>query len=263
MATVTLHKRSKWDIWRDVIFALFTREIRTGFNDKFGLSWAIVNPVAFIVVLAFIRELLNGPYTHTLPTFTFMAIGILFIQSFLKTMQSCAISIKKNKALYAFRQVQPISAVIATALFEFLVKVFSAASIIVIMYFIGLDIQVTDGLAFMACFTLVFILGCALGLLFGIVELFVSEVSKIREMASRPMFFISATFFSLQDIPREFWPYLDWNPILHAIELSRYALLPSYGNEGVSFYFLSGIVLAVLFLALAVYFVSWKQAISR
>lgn len=263
MTTVTLQKRTQWDIWRDVIFALFTREIRTGFNDKFGLSWAIINPVVFVVVLAFFRGLINGPYTHTLPTFTFMAVGILFIQSFLRTMQACAMSVKKNKALYAFRQVQPVSAVIATALFEFLVKVFSALSIVMIMYFLGLDIQITDGLLFIACFSLLILLATSLGLLFGIVELFIGEVQKIREMASRPLFFISASFFSLQDIPREFWVYLDWNPILHAIEITRYALLPSYGNEGVSFGYLAGVVLSILFMSLAVYFVSWKQAISR
>lgn len=263
MATVRLHKRSKWDIWQDVIFALFTREIRTGFNDKFGLSWAIVNPVAFVVVLSFCRELINGPYTHTLPTFTFMAVGILFIQSFLRTLQACAISVKKNKALFAFRQVQPISAVIATALFEFLVKVFSALSIVIIMYFIGVDLHISDGLLLIACFALLMILAASLGLLFGIIELFVGEVGKLREMASRPLFFISATFFSLQDIPREFWVYLNWNPILQAIEITRYALLSSYGYEGVSFAYLCGVVLVVVFLSLAIYFVSWKQAISR
>jgi len=246
-----------------VIFALFTREIRTGFNDKFGLSWAIINPVAFIVVLSFIRGILNGPYTHTLPTFLFMAVGILFIQSFLKTLQTCATSIRRNKALYAFRQVQPISAVIASALFEILAKVFTATAIVAIMYFLGLEMQIDNGLLFIACFFLLFTLAAALGLLFGIIELFVREVAKVREMASRPLFFISGSFFSLQDIPREFWPYLDWNPILHAIELTRYALMPSYGLEGVSLGYLAGAVLVTLFASLAVYFISWKQAISR
>ncbi|MBT0585062.1 ABC transporter permease [Alteromonas oceanisediminis] len=263
MTSVILQKRTKWQIWQDVIFALFIREIRTGFNDKFGLSWAVINPVAFIVVLSSIRGFINGPYTHSLPTFTFMAIGVLFIQSFLRTLNSCASSIKKNKALFAFRQVQPISAVIAAALFEFLVKIFSATSILVIMYFIGLEIQISDGLSFIANFTLMILLACSLGLFFGIIEQYVSEIGKIREMVSRPMFFISASFFSLQDIPREFWPYLTWNPVLHAIELTRYALMPSYGNEGVSFYYFCAVVLGVLFLSLAVYFVYWKQAISR
>lgn len=263
MATVSLLKRDKWGTWKDVIFALFAREIRTGFNDKFGLSWAVINPVAFIFVLSFVRESINGELTHTIPTFSFMAIGILFIQSFLKTLNESASSINKNKSLFAFKQVQPISAVVAALLFQFLVKLFSLLTLLLIMYLFGFEIVINDSLLFIVCFCLLLLLASSLGLLFGIVELYIGEIAKIRDLLSRPLFFISATFFSLQDIPKEFWSYLTWNPILHSIELSRFALEPTYGNDGVSLPFLSLVVLITVFVSLSVYFVSWKQAISR
>jgi capsular polysaccharide transport system permease protein len=259
----TVLKRNKWEIWRDVIFALFVREIRTGFNDKFGIAWAVIQPVAFIFLLAFLRGIIDGEDTHTIPTFTFMAIGILFIQSFLQTMGGSAKAIGKNKALFAFRQVQPISAVLAGALFEILVKIFVIIGIIIIMYFMGMELHISNPLLFLACFVLLWIFAIALGLLFGIAELFVSEIGKVRELLSRPMFFISGVFFSLQDIPREYWHFLDWNPVLHAIELTRYAVYSTYGSEGVSLQYLSGTVLVFSFFSLAVYHISWKQAISR
>jgi capsular polysaccharide transport system permease protein len=259
----TVLKRNKWKIWRDVIYALFAREIRTGFNDKLGLSWAVINPVIFIFVLSFLRGKLVGDDSHTLSTFTFMAIGILFIQSFLQTMGSSARAIGKNKALFAFRQVQPISAVFAGALFEILVKTFVIMSIIIIMYFLGMDLQISNPLLFIACFFLLWIFAVALGLLFGIAELFVKEVAKVRELLTRPMFFISGTFFSLQDVPREYWHFLDWNPVLHAIELARYSVRFTYGSDGVSLGYLCVTVLAFSFFSLAIYHISWKQAISR
>jgi len=261
MTTVT--KRGPWTIWKDVIFALFAREIRTGFNDKFGLSWAVVNPIVFIFVLSFIRGRLSGGETHTMPTFTFMAIGILFIQSFLQTMGSAARSINKNKSLFAFRQVQPISAVLACVLFELLVKIFVIMGVVLVMYFMNIEIQISDPLLLLSCFLLLWMLGVALGLLFGIAELFISEIGKIRGLITRPLFFISGVFFSLQDFPKEYWHFLDWNPILHAIELTRYSVYSTYGNEGVSLNYLSGIVLIITFFSLSVYQVSWKQAISR
>jgi capsular polysaccharide transport system permease protein len=259
----TVLKRNKWQIWRDVIFALFVREIRTGFNDKFGIAWAVVQPVAFIFLLSFLRGKIGGPEVHTLSTFTFMAIGILFIQSFLQTMGGSAGAIRKNKALFAFRQVQPISAVFAGALFEVLVKVFVIVGIIIIMYFMGMDLHIANPLLLLACFLLLWIFAVSLGLLFGIAELFVTEVGKIRQLVERPMFFISGTFFSLQDIPREYWHFLDWNPVLHAIELTRFAVQATYGSEGVSLQYLSGTVLVFSFFSLAVYHIAWKQAISR
>jgi capsular polysaccharide transport system permease protein len=259
----TVLKRNKWEIWRDVIFALFVREIRTGFNDKLGLGWAIISPVIFIFVLSFARGLIGEPDVHTLSTFTFMAIGILFIQSFLQTLAGSAGAIRKNKALFAFRQVQPISAVLAGAFFELLSKVFVVIGIIIIMYFMGMDLHVANPLLLFACFFLLWIFAVSLGLLFGIAELFVTEVGKLRQLVERPMFFISGTFFSLQDIPREYWHFLDWNPVLHAIELTRFAVQATYGSEGVSLQYLSGTVIVFSFFSLAVYHIAWKQAISR
>jgi capsular polysaccharide transport system permease protein len=246
-----------------VIFALFVREIRTGFNDKFGLGWAIISPVIFIFMLASLRGKIGGAEVHTLPTFTFMAIGILFIQSFLQTLGGSARAISKNKALFAFRQVQPISAVFAGALFEVLVKVFVIVGIIIIMYFMGMKLHISNPLLLLACFFLLWIFAVVLGLLFGIAELFVKEIAKVREMLTRPLFFISGAFFSLQDIPREYWHFLDWNPVLHAIELTRFAVQASYGSEGVSLGYLSGTVLVFSFFSLAIYHIAWKQGISR
>jgi capsular polysaccharide transport system permease protein len=256
-------KRNKWEVWRDVVFALFVREIRTGFNDKLGISWSVIQPVAFIFLLSFLRGRMDGGETHTIPTFTFMAIGLLFIQSFLQTLSSSARSISKNKALYAFRQVQPISAVLASALFELLVKGFVIFGIIIIMYFMGMELEISDPLLFLSCFFLLWIFGVALGLLFGITELFLEEIKKLRDLLTRPLFFISGTFFSLQDFPKEYWHYLDWNPILHAIELTRYAVHSTYGDAGVSLYYLASVTLTFTFFSLAVYFAYWKQAISR
>jgi capsular polysaccharide transport system permease protein len=259
----TVLKRNKWEIWRDVIFALFVREIRTGFNDKLGLAWAIISPVIFIFVLSYTRGLLGGPEVHTLSTFIFMAIGILFIQSFLQTMAGSASAIGKNKALFAFRQVQPISAVLAGALFQLLSKIFVVIGIIIMMYFMGVDLHLANPLLLLACFFLLWVLSVSLGLLFGIAELFVIEVGKVRQLVERPMFFISGVFFSLQDIPREYWHFMDWNPILHGIELSRFAVRATYGSDGVSLSYLSINVLVFSFFSLAVYHIAWKQAISR
>ncbi|WP_289027908.1 ABC transporter permease [uncultured Paraglaciecola sp.] len=256
-------KRGPWTIWKDVIFALFVREIRTGFNDKFGISWSVINPVAFIFILSFVRGRMDGGDSHTIPTFVYMAYGLILIQSFLQTLSASAKSIAKAKTLFAFRQVQPISAVIAASLFELLVKVFVALGIVLIMYFLGLEIRVDNPLLLMACFMLLWLFSMSIGLIFGVLELYVKEVKKFRELASRPMFFISGVFFSLQDFPKEYWYLMDWNPILHAIELSRYAAYTTYGQSGVSVEYLSLITLSFMFLAMVVYKGFWRQAISR
>ncbi|TRY30763.1 ABC transporter permease [Aliiglaciecola sp. M165] len=259
----TVIKRNKWEIWRDVIFALFAREIRTGFNDKFGLSWAVISPVVFIFILSFIRGRIGGADIHTIPAFTFMALGIVFIQSFLQTLGAAAGAIGKNKSLYAFRQVQPISAVVASGLFQFLVKLFVIFGIIVLMYFLGMEVTISNPLLFIYCYAVLWLFAMLSGLAFGISELFIPEIKKIRDLMTRPLFFISGVFFSLQDFPKDYWYLLDWNPILHAIELARFSVYSTYGSGGVSLNYLTGVTLVTFTLSLCVYHISWKQAISR
>jgi capsular polysaccharide transport system permease protein len=259
----TIIKRNKWEIWRDVIFALFAREIRTGFSDKLGLSWALINPIAFIFLLSFMRGKMEGGETHTVPTFVFMAYGLIFIQTFLQTFSACSGAIKKNKALFAFRQVQPISSVIAAGMFEVLVKIAVILGIFSVMFLMGIPIQINNPILLIYNIILLWWFSMMIGLLFGLLMLYVPELNKLMNLVTRPLFFISCTFFSLQDIPREYWYLLDWNPILHAIELTRYAAYSSYGDEGVSVTYFSMSVLVVTFISLTVYYTYWRQAISR
>jgi capsular polysaccharide transport system permease protein len=259
----TVIKRNKWEIWRDVIFALFAREIRTGFSDKLGLSWAVLNPIIFIFVLSFMRGRMDGGDTHSIPTFVFMAYGLIFIQTFLQTLNTCSAAIRKNKALFAFRQVQPISAVLAAAMFEVLVKIAVIFGVFIAMFLMGMTIEIDNPLLLIFNIIMLWWFSVMFGLLFGVWGLYVPEVTKVMNLLTRPLFFISATFFSLQDIPQEYWWLLTWNPVLHAIELTRYAAYTSYGNEGVSIGYFSFCVLVVTFFALSIYYANWRRAISR
>jgi len=100
-------------------------------------------------------------------------------------------------------------------------------------------------------------------MIFAIAAAFVPEVDKIKSMLTRPLMFISCVFFSLQDLPEEYWPYLTWNPLVHFNELARYACFESYGTKGVSLGFLIEITIIFLFLSLSMYHITWKKVLSR
>lgn len=259
----SVHSRSALRVWGDVIFAIFLREVKSKSGDKFGVAWSVISPVIFIFMLSFMRGRMDGGTTHGVPTFFFMVFGIVLVQFFLGVIGTVSGSIKKNKPLYAFRQVQPISSVIAIAGFELLTKLLVVLVIAIICFFLRFEIQIADPLELILIFFRVWIIASSIGLLFALSGCFIKEIHKLRELAMRPIFFISGIFFSLQDIPKEWWPYLNWNPLLHAVELTRFAAYPNYGSEGVSYLFLDIVTITSLFFALACYFISWKQAISR
>jgi capsular polysaccharide transport system permease protein len=67
----------------------------------------------------------------------------------------------------------------------------------------------------------------------------------------------------MKDVPQEYWWLLDWNPILHAIELNRYAAYANYGTVGVDYNYLLLVTLFTVCLSFLFYRSSWKAGISR
>lgn len=256
-------KRSTLQIWGDVIFAIFLREIKSSFSDKFGLSWAIISPMIMVVVMVVMRQPFDGGETHGLSTLFFVVYGVVLIQFFLGVMEKTSNGINKNKPLYAFRQVQPISSILAIASFELLVKFFLVLTIAIICFVAKVDTQMQDPLEIISLVLRVWLMAISVGTILSLATCYIPEIKKLQVFITRPLFFISGIFFSLQDIPQEYWHYLTWNPLLHAVELARFAGSPAYGDAGVSNFYLNAFTLISLFLALACYHISWKKAISR
>lgn len=249
--------------WRSVIFALFLRELQSRFNDKFGLSWAFVEPFIFIFGMSYVRGIISGNDVHSIPLFIFMMIGMVGLQTLTTTVQSISTSIRRNKPLYSFRQVQPISSVITAGFLELSIKVVVIFLLIFTLYLTGDTFSIYNPLLLIFLFLLLSIFSVSIGLLFAIATAFVPEVDKIKSMLTRPLMFISCVFFSLQDLPEKFWPYLTWNPLVHFIELARYASFESYGHRGVSLIYIVEVTLVSLLLSLALYHITWKKVLAR
>lgn len=254
--------RSVAKIWSDVIFAIFLRDIKSKFSDKLGLSWSVLSPLLFIMVLTLARGSLDGGVTHNMPTYFFMAYGILLVRFFVESTGSISNAISSNKALFSFRQVQPISAFLASLLFEVISKMMVLIFIIVIGYYLKFDISLNNIIGMMLSFLSIGLLSFSLGVTFSISRCFVPEVAKIRTFILRPLIFVSGAFFSLKDISPEYWKYFTWNPIIHAVEYIRSYSISNYSPEGVSLTYLAMSTFISLFLSLCLYQATWKKAIS-
>ncbi|OEF51351.1 ABC transporter [Enterovibrio norvegicus] len=258
-----INKRSKIEIFKDVIFAIFVRDIKSNFNDKLGLSWSVVSPLLFIMVLTLIRGSMDGGETHTMPTYYFMAYGILLVRFFMECTTNVSNAIANNKSLFSFRQVQPSSAFIASSLFELISKFLVAIIIIFIGFMLNVESALHNSLGILYIFMLTWLMSVSVGIFFALARCYVPEVTKIRSFILRPLIFLSGAFFSLKDIPMEYWHFFTWNPILHSIEFTRDFSSSTYNAEGVSFLFLNMTTFSMLFIAMCCYQAVWKKAISR
>ena len=260
---VSVTFRSQLKVWKSVCFALFLRELRSQFNDKLGLAWGFLEPFLFIFGLSYARSFLGGDDVHGIPVFMFMLIGMIGIQSFLQPFPKVAGAFNKNKPLYAFRQVQPISGLLVSAFVEYTIKVIVVILSLLTVYLMEVDLKIHDPLLLILLFHLLWLMTISMSCLLGIASSYVPEVKKVVGLLTRPLFFISCVFFSLQDIPKQYWHWLDWNPLAHFVELARYACYESYGSYGVSVSYTIEFTLVTFFFAVSLYHLTWKGLLSR
>jgi capsular polysaccharide transport system permease protein len=260
---MTVSVRKQLNVWKSVLFALFLREMQSQFNDKLGLAWAFIEPFAFIFGLAYMRSLMSGGEVHSIPILIYMMIGLIFIQSFITPLNKVANAFKKNKPLYAFRQVQPVSGLIVTGFMEFLIKCVVTLLAFITIYILDIESSIHDPLLLLTMFLLLWIFTISLSSIIGIATAFVPEFSKIINVVTRPLFFISCVFFSLQDFSPDYWHWLTWNPLVHFIELARYACYESYGDSGVSVSYAAGSTFVFFFFAACLYHLNWKGILPR
>ncbi len=268
MSPTNHRQRSSLEVLKDVVFALFIRELKTRFGAyRLGLVWAFLEPVAFILVITALRSFrssggLFGGETHHIPFPIFLMLGYVPYQVFSTLLKQGAAAVNANQGLFNYRQVRPIDAILARTLLEVLVFSSVMLTFMAIFWWFGFDATIADPLQLIVVFSLLGIFGGGIGMIICVGQLRFPELGKVVPLLTRPLFFISGLFFSLNDIPIEYHHYLLWNPILHAIELIRNACYPSYNADFVSMGYLAFFALISVFFGLAMYRLDWKRMVA-
>lgn len=268
MNSNTNKQRSSLQVLQDVVFALFIRELKTRFGVyRLGLAWAFLEPMSFVLIISAIRSLTNsgslfGGETHSIPFPLFLMLGYVPFQLFSKLLTQGAAAVNSNKGLFNYRQVRPIDALLARSFLETLVFISVITLFMLIFWWFGFAASINNPLQLIAVYLLLSALGSGMGMIICVAQLRFLELGKIVPLLTRPLFFISGLFFSLNDIPAQYHHYLLWNPILHAIELIRNACYPDYNSDFVSIGFLSISTLVTVFFGLSMYRLDWKQMVA-
>ena len=77
-------------------------------------------------------------------------------------------------------------------------------------------------------------LGAALGMVLCGLSVFSNSVERLIGPMMRPLFWVSALFFSTNEIPSDARNVLLYNPVLHVVELTRSGWFPGYDVPQVS-----------------------------
>ena len=235
-----LTTRSSWKIMCNTVHALLMREIKTRFGaNRLGYFWAIAEPAAQAAVIGAVFTLIGRSSVSGIEVALFIFTGILPFKLFAKLLPQLSGAVSANKALLVYRQVSAIDPIIARIIIEVATFIIAYIVIFSVMGWLGFEVIPYDILALLISSLLLIIIATGIWLMLCVAMSYWQDTSKVAGMIMQPLFFISGIFFAATMIPQQYWYLFTWNPIFHAIELSRDAFFVSYVTPVGSWLYLS------------------------
>ncbi len=175
-----------------VVHAFILRETRTRFGrSKLGYLWAFFEPMAYIVSLLAIFSVLDrsAPINTSLPLF--FLTGIMPWLLFSRTLSAVFSSIESNAPLLTYPQVKILDIVLARVILEFS-TLFLVAFIYVLLLFYANELGQIESLLGVVIVLLISSLsGASIGLLGGVVKMYMPAYGAFQSILIRFLFFTS------------------------------------------------------------------------
>ena len=255
--------RSGLEVQQAVIKALFMREIKTRFGKyRLGYLWAVLEPAAHLMVLVGIFGFVMHRTMPDISFPVFLVNGIIPYFMFSDITNRSITAIDANQGLFNYRPVKPIDTVVARAVLEFFIYLFVYVVLMIILCVIGEPISFPTVTTLLLTWGILLIFSTGIGLIFMVVGNLFPETEKFLPIVIKPFYFISCVMFPLHAVPKEYWPYLLWNPIVHIVELTRSSVVVGYHSDGVSLNYILVVTLCILFLGLSLYSYREKKMLT-
>lgn len=214
-----------------VVGALAIREMQNE-NTKLemGLAWAFIEVLLYVGFLSMLRVFIKAFMPPSMPPFTFLVLGMVTWQTFMRTFKTLETLLSRAKKLLTLPIVTPLDVALAKA-----VQLFCTYSIVFVSltaitsYFEGVGMPrfpLGVILLFLASWTL----GVGFGLFMIPVQRMFPPARWLLQPFTRAMFWTSGLYFVITSIPVQFWPYMTWNPMLHVNELMRTYWFANYNT---------------------------------
>ena len=217
-----------WELQRNVIGALIYRELKTRVSEvRFGVVGVFIEPLGVMAVFLLIFSVIRGD-RGPLDIALFLAAGIVLYTLFNEVAVRALNAMRANEALFFYRPVKPIDAVIARGLVESALFAFVYIVILAFIFAFREKWILYDFPLLVISYVLLALTAFGIGLLLMVAGYRYSSLVQIVPWAIRPLWFISGVFFSVMSLPQWLRPWVTWNPILQAIELSRHAFSEDY-----------------------------------
>lgn len=257
--------RTSLAIQRDVIIAIYLREMKTRFSGFIlGNFWMVVEPLIFISIFIMLFGLRGrGEFGYAEPA-VFITAGVLPFKTLWQfTMSKTKSAWSKAKSLAMFRQISLFDIFLTTALVEFSLFLVVGLLIVILLVWLGFDAVPKNFLPVIGYGFLLWLMAFSVGVSAAMISRFAKEIQTFLGMLSMPALFLSAVFFPMTAVPEPYRTTLAYNPLVHPMEFIREAWLGSYESPVADDYYLGAWVLCLMAFAMSQYSLNWRRLMSQ
>lgn len=222
--------RSALAIQRDVIFAIFLRDLKARFSGyALGTIWILLEPILMILMfMALLGARGMGEFGYAEPPVFIMAGILAFRLLWQPTQRTVATAYKGFRPLRSFRQISLFDLMTARALVQ--LGIYFAASMLIAsgLWWFGFDAMPNDPLDLAVAIITVFFLSVGVGFALAVPIAASPEIDKMVNILQMPLFLISSVVFPMTIVPPEYHDAFAINPLVHMSEWVREAWIKLY-----------------------------------
>lgn len=247
-------------VWR----GLFLREtLDRFFGSRAAWVWLFFEPIIHMAMFGayFSARMTRSPTGA--PIVQWLIVGMLTYFVFRRTAMQVLHSVDCNKAFFAYRQVKPLDAAIVRGSVELFALAIIGLLIGCIANLVGFPLLPRDPLLVVGTCAAVWFLGVGYGLITSVIMRMIPESGHIFGLIMMPMYLLSGIIIPMVSIPAKYREWLMYNPVAHAVDLTRIGFFDPYRHSDPSLSYLT-VWAASLFLAGMVLFKLFhKRLIAR
>jgi len=216
-----------------VISALTLRETRSRYgNRKLGFFWAFFEPLAHVAVFIAIFSSMSRASPIGDNTGLFILTGIMPFQLFSNIVNNIMSGLTVNKALLGYPQVMPLDIIISRVAIEFVsIALVFIVCLILASSFFGISIKIDNFIQMMEAIALLVLLATGIGMINLSITLSMPSYANIYSALSRPLYFMSGIFFTMDFLSPDVLDFLSYNPLLNIVEWFRSGFYTSFDSS--------------------------------
>ena len=221
--------RSSFSITMSVWKALLVREaVARLFASRVSWVWVFAEPVLHVAYLMFLATAIQLRRIGGIDTAIWIMLGLFGYFMFRRTGDQVMKAISDNQALFAYRQVKPLDALLMRAVLEGFTMSIVGLCLVLVAELWGHPFQPSNPLAILEAFFALWLIGLGYGLVSSVLIELVREARLVLKVIMRPMYLISGVIFPLASVPPTIREILMLNPVAHGLEMARLGYAPLY-----------------------------------